>query len=181
MKKVISLILSAIMAVSALVVTAMPAFAAGTVKSPTATTAASKKPTLEVNGKVTTTDINYTPDADNSNKITFVYTGDGILVGWEENLEELGLVEGTDYTVTYNEDGSLTIDFISDAAIDFWNNGEVAVNALVEFENETTTGKSNGSNKSPTTGAAASAVAASVALAGAGFAVLAASKKKDAE
>ena len=51
----------------------------------------------------------------------------------------------------------------------------------VEFENETRTGKSNGSNKSPKTGAAVSAVAASVALAGAGFAVLAASKKKDAE
>lgn len=181
MKKLLSIVLSVIMAVSALAVSAVPAMAADTVKSPTATTVANKKPTLQVNGVETKTDIKYTPDGNNSTKITFTYVGEGTLIGWEENLEDLGLVEGTDYTIVQNEDGSLTIEFISDEAIDAWENGEVIVNALVEFDKETTTGKGNKGNKSPKTGASMTAVFGGVAAACACAAVLKASKKRDAE
>ncbi|MGN0522084.1 MAG: hypothetical protein ACI4IQ_05540 [Eubacterium sp.] len=192
MKKIISVLMAVIMAMSVFAVTMVPAMAADDVLSPTATTAANKKPTLMVNGQVTTTDIIYSPDATNSAKITFTYKGEGTLTGWETNLEDLGLVEGVDYEITYNDDGSLTIEFISEDALDAWNNGEVTVNAVVEFdEDETTTKasekttatttKKNESSKSPDTGASSSVVAGAVAVAGAGIAVLAAVKKREAE
>ncbi|MCM1285399.1 MAG: hypothetical protein NC213_01210 [Acetobacter sp.] len=183
MKKLLSIVLSAIMAVSALAVSVVPAMAADTVKSPTATTVANKKPTFQVNG-VDTTDIRYTVDENNPARVTFTYVGEGTLVGWEDNLENLGLIEGSDYTRTYNDDGSLTIEFISDDAIGYWENGDVLVNAIVEFDGETTTSnkvsKVDKGSKSPKTGASVTAVFCGVAAACACAAVLTA-KKKDAE
>lgn len=184
MKKLISMVLSLVM-VAAMAVCAMPVMA-DDVLSPTATTAQNKKPILEVNGSGTDTDITYTVDPTNPNKVTFEYNGDGTLVGWENNLvDELGFVEGSDYEAIFNEDGTYTITFISEEAIAAWNNGTVKVNALVEYDEDDTTKpsttKKNGSNKSPSTGAPTSAIAATVAVAGAGFAVLAATKKRDAE
>lgn len=183
MKKLISMVLSLVM-VAAMALCTVPVMAKDVI-SPTATTAQNKKPILEVNGSGTDTDITYTVDPTNPNKVTFEYNGDGTLVGWETNLtDELGLVEGTDYETQFNEDGSFTVTFISEEAISAWDEGIVKVNALVEYDEESTTkpsAKPNDSNKSPGTGAPTSAIAATVAVAGAGFAVLAATKKRDAE
>ncbi|MGN1202505.1 MAG: hypothetical protein ACI4RF_04365 [Eubacterium sp.] len=183
MKKLLSVVLAAVMTVSVFAFSVVPAMAE-TVKSPTASTATRKEPTLQVNGVPTTTDIVYSPDKENMSSVTFTYVGEGTLIGWEENLNDLGLAEGTDYTLSFNEDGSLTITFIGDKSNDAWDNGEVIVNALVDFgEGETTavTAKTDDSSKAPATGMSASVVAGSVAVACAGIAVLAATKKKDAE
>ena len=80
----------------------------------------------------------------------------------------------------------MTINFISEAANEDWDNGEVVVNALVDFGDGTTavsvdTTKANDSSKAPATGMSASVVAGSVAVACAGIAVLAATKKKAAK
>lgn len=187
MKKLLSVVLAAIMTVSVFALSVIPAMAEDvTVNSPTASTAVSKKPTLMVNGTVTVTDITYSADRGTITSVTFTYVGEGTLTGWEHNLEELGLLDGSDYTVTYNEDGSLTIDFISEEANEEWDDGEVVVNALVDFGEGTTavtsvTTKKNDSSKAPATGMSASLAAGSVAVVCAGIAVLTAAKKKDAE
>ncbi|MGN1328426.1 MAG: hypothetical protein ACI4V4_01865 [Eubacterium sp.] len=191
MKKLLSIILSAIMAVSMCTVAALPVLAADTVKSPTAAALQNDKATITVNGE-NRQGVTYGPSSTNSNEITFRYDGEGTLTGWENNLSALGLAVGTDYTLVQNPDGSLTITFISQAAIDQWNAGNVAINALVDFDEETTeeeieedeeeeTTKKNISSKSPSTGASTTAIAGSVALAGAGIAIIAATKKRDAE
>lgn len=177
MKKILSVLLAVMMTVSVFAVTAVPAMAA---MSPTGTTAAPSNPKLEVNGGTTTTDITFTPDSNDSNKITFEYVGEGTLTGWENNMAALGFAEGTDYTVVENSDGSLTITFISNDAQDAYETGKLTVNALVEDAPAKTTEKNN-ANKSPNTGIATSVIAGSVAVAGAGLAVLSATKKKDAE
>lgn len=186
MKKLLSVVLAAIMTVTAFAVSVVPAMAADTVNSPTATTAVDKEPTLMVNGVVTVTDITYSVSGTSVQSVTFRYVGEGTLTGWEHNLAELGLVAPNDYTIVYNDDGSMTINFISEAANEDWDNGEVVVNALVDFGDGTTavsvdTTKANDSSKAPATGMSASVVAGSVAVACAGIAVLAATKKKAAK
>lgn len=140
---------------------------------------------LTVNG-ADSADIVYTPSSSNANEITFAYTGSGTLNRWETNLDLLGLLDGTDYTMSEDKDaGTLTITFISQKAIDMWNNGTVNVNAIVTFdeddteEEETKTTKKNTSSKSPSTGAPSALAAGSIALLGAGIAVVAAKKKNE--
>ncbi len=187
MKKIISILMAAIMAVTVFTVSLVPAMADDTnVSSPTASTAKNRRPKLMVNGQTNSTDISYSPEDGESRKITFTYHGEGTLTGWETNLEDLGLVEGVDYEITYNEDGSLTIEFISDEAYEYWHNGDVAIDAIVDYGTETTSGKAtttkkDDSSKSPSTGVSSAVVAGTVAAAGAGIAVLAAVKKRDAE
>lgn len=186
MKKLLSVVLAAIMTVSVFAISVVPAMAADTVNSPTATTAVDNAPTLMVNGVVTVTDITYTVSGTSVQSVTFRYVGEGTLIGWEHNLQKLGLTESTDYTVVNNADGSLTINFISAAANEDWDNGEVTVNALVDFGDGTTavqvdTTKANDSSKAPATGISTSLVAGSVAVACAGIAVLAATKKRSAK
>lgn len=178
MKKLLSVLLAVMMTVSVCAITAIPAIAA---ESPTASQPSNNGPTTQVNGSNNDKDVHYTPDPNNSSEITFEYTGDGTLTGWNDNLDDLGLVEGTDYTKVENPDGTLTITFLTQAAKDMFDNGDVVVNALVKFDTTTTTGKPNGSSTSPATGVTTSIIAGSVAVAGAGIAVLAATKKKDAE
>lgn len=205
MRKFISIVLSALMAVTMCTAAALPAFAADPVKSPTASTIPDSTTTTVPGqtttaatiqeGKVTTTvngdnkqGVTYTVSETNPNEVTFRYEGEGTLIGWEHNLADLGLISGTDYTAVENADGSFTITFITQPAIAQWNAGTVIVNAIVEFdeeepteEKEESTTKKNKSSKSPSTGASVAVVAGSIAAAGAGFAVLAASKKRDAE
>ncbi|MGN1123562.1 MAG: hypothetical protein ACI4RR_04405 [Eubacterium sp.] len=187
MKKLLSIFIAAIMAVSMCAISALPAIAAPTVNSPVAPTLKDDSVITKVNGD-NSQDITYKPSGTNANEITFTYDGEGDLTGWEDNLEALGLVAGTDYTAVKNSDGSYTITFITTKAIDAWNAGSVVVNALVDFEDDVTvedvddeTTKKNSSSKSPKTGISSAAVAGSIALAGAGIAVVAAAKKKDAE
>lgn len=177
MKKLLAILVATIMSVSVLSVAAVPAMAAVSSPAPVVIDD-NAKPTTEVNGQVTTTDITYSPDDNDNTTITFTYTGDGDVTGWEDNLDELGLVEGEDYTAVINPDKSYTIHFISDDAITAWNDGKVVVNAIVNLP--TQPAKKDDSSKSPKTGAD-TAVVSAVAAAGVGFAVLCATKKKDAE
>lgn len=181
MKKILSVMLAAVMAVSAFAVSVIPAMAA---PSPTATTATQKGPTTTVNGAINTTDVTFTPDPNNANKIDFEYTGEGTVEGWTNNLSEIGFAEGTDYTAVENPDGTYSITFLNNNAKKAYDDGKVIVDVTVKFAvTTTTTGttKKNDSSKSPGTGVATSVIAGSIAVAGAGIAVLSATKKRDAE
>ena len=180
MKKLLSVVLAVIMSVSVLAAAAIPALA---VESPTATTAVSKGITTPVNGVVNTKDVRYSAASSNPYSVTFKYTGAGQLLGWEENMKALGFVKGVDYdyTAVENSDKTFTVTFISDKAKAAYENGDVIVNALVKFDGTTKPVSTNDSQKSPGTGIAASVIAGSIAVAGAGIAVLSATKKKDAE
>ncbi len=180
MKKFLSVMLAAVMAVSAFAVSVIPAMAA---PSPTATTATQKGPTTTVNGSTNTTDVTYTPDPNDDSKITFEYTGEGTVEGWTNNLTDLGYVEGSDFTAVENPDGTYTITFMNDDAKKDFDNGKVIVDVKVKLDTTTTAGptKKNDSSKSPGTGIATTVIAGSIAVAGAGIAVLSATKKRDAE
>lgn len=182
MRKFLSVILALMMAVSVFAVASISAFA---VESPTATTAGPTDIIIEINGGDANKDVTYTINEVNGTLVAhFEYNGEGKLIGWNDNLASLSFVAGVDYTRTVESDGSLTLTFISDAAIAAAKNGKVVVNAVVEFpDGQTTTVKvnENDSSKSPSTGVATSVIAGSIAVAGAGIAVLSATKKRDAE
>ncbi len=225
MKKIISLVVATMMAVSMMAVSALPAMAADNVSSPTAAVLQQGKAQTTVNGE-TRQGVTYTIDTANASKVTFSYNGEGTFKSWSDNLGSLGLAEGTDYTKATNAGGTIVITFISQKAITAWNEGKVVVNAIVEFatttaastteatteattntttkandtteattkattseDNEETTttvaaettkasATKNTSSKSPATGSSTAAVAGVVA-AGAAFAVMVATKKRN--
>lgn len=180
MKKFLSVLLAVIMSVSVMAIASISAFA---VESPTATTAPDKDIVIQVNGK-DSTDVKYTfDDTEIPYHAEFEYVGPGRLVGWEDNMQALGFVLGVDYTRTIDANGKLKLEFLTQAAGDAFIAGDVVVNAIVEFDGETTTVPvaADDSSKSPSTGLATSVIAGSIAVAGAGVAVLSATKKKDAE
>ena len=161
MKKIISVMLSLVMLVSASAV-AVNAFAA--VESQQTT----KKTTNisgEVNG-VVSGDVTYTPDDDDPAKITFTYEGDGTLEGWDFE----GMVEGVDYQIISEDGNSITIELLNGF------DGDIIANALVEDEEETTKKSGKKKGKSPKTGAV---TATGLAVAGAGAAILLALRKKE--
>lgn len=193
MKKIISLLIATMMAVSMMAISALPAMAA-TVNSPTAATLQEGKAQTTVNGE-TKQGVTYTVNKTKTSEVSFSYNGEGTFKSWSDNLSSLGLAEGTDYTKTVNADNTITLTFVSQKAITAWNDGKVIVNAVVEFattteattkedttDAEETTkkaAKKNNSSKSPATGVSTSAMAGIIATVGAGFAVMAATKKKD--
>lgn len=136
MKKIISLVIATMMAVSMMAVSALPAMAADNVSSPTAAVLQQGKAQTTVNGE-TKQGVTYTVDATKARKVTFSYNGEGTFKSWSDNLGSLGLAEGTDYTKTNNADNSLVITFMSQKAITAWNEGKVVVNAVVEFATTT--------------------------------------------
>lgn len=172
MKKFISVVLSMIMAVSVMAMATIPAMAA---VSPQSTTHA-RVIGGSVNGS-TSNDITYIADANDPNKITFTYNGDGNLTGWEFP----GLELGVDYEII-SEDGNTITILLLDKEID------VVANAIVDFgegdttkpaEDTTKPAKPDKGETSPNTGAM---TATGIAVAGAGIAILAALKKnEDAE
>lgn len=171
MKKILSILLAAMLAFSALGATSVMAYAASnTVRSPESTTRDNDK-IGQVNGKVSD-DVDFETDAKDPTKITFTYTGSGDLNDWTFP----GMTEGKDYKIVSQDGNTITIQLINDYE------GEVIGNAQVTFTSETTTKKApkpDNGNDSPQTGAT---VATGLALAGAGAAVLAVLKKKqDAE
>lgn len=170
MKKLISVVLSLIMAMSVCAACVIPVMAADTVLSPSDTT---KRTTInvEVNGS-TSNDVSYEKDPENDSEITFTYDGDGELIGWEFP----GLEEGVDYEIISQDGNSITIRLLDDELSD------VTANAIVKYDGKTTkaTTKKSDKSKSPATGAV---TGSGLAVAGAGVAILAALKKKsdDAE
>ena len=160
MKKIISIVLSLVMLVSASALT-INAFAE--VQSPQSTTKTSSKVTVEVNGS-TTKDVTYKQDPEDPTKITFKYKGSGTVEGWEFD----GMVKGTDYKVIAEDGDSITIQLLNGF------DGDIDANALVDKDSEGT--KGNGKGKSPKTGAA---TATGLAAAGAGAAILLALRKRE--
>ncbi len=136
MKKIISLVVATMMAVSMMAVSALPAMAADNVSSPTAAVLQQGKAQTTVNGE-TKQGVTYTVDATKASKVTFSYNGEGTFKSWSDNLGSLGLAEGTDYTKATNADGTIVITFMSQKAITAWNEGKVIVNAIVEFATTT--------------------------------------------
>lgn len=171
MKKIISLVLSLVMAISVGAMATIPAMAKDVV-SPHSTTKAVDIST-KVNGS-TSKDITFNRDKNDENVITFTYNGSGNLTGWEFP----GMKEGKDYVVTSEEGNSITIELINGY------DGKVVANALVDNGSETTKGnegttkKTDKKSTSPKTGAVS---AAGIAVAGAGVAMLAALKKKSSD
>lgn len=173
MKKIISLVLSLVMAISVGAMATIPAMAKDVV-SPHSTTKAVDIST-KVNGS-TSKDITFNRDKDDENVITFTYNGNGNLTGWEFP----GMKEGKDYVVTSEEGNSITIELINGY------DGKVVANALVDNgsdetttkTSESTTKKTDKKSTSPKTGAVS---AAGIAVAGAGVAMLAALKKKSSD
>lgn len=163
MKKILSIVLSMLMAASVMTISVAPAMAK--TYSSQETTTAARKITTQVNGKGSN-DITYKVDENDKDKITFTYTGDGDLTGWDFG----DLVEGTDYTII-SEDGN-TIVVQLDSSV-----GGVTVSADVDglSADEDPSVKPDDTNKSPKTGASL----AGVAVAGAGLAMLLGLKKKD--
>ena len=161
MKKIISILLSVVMLVSVSAVT----FSAFADVESQETTKTSSKVTVEVNGN-TSKDVTYKTDPDDPATITFTYTGDGTLEGWEFD----GMVEGVDYEIVSTDGNSITIRLLNDY------DGDITANAIVK---DTTTKKSSegsGKGKSPKTGAA---TATGLAAAGAGAAILLALRKRE--
>lgn len=136
MKKIISLVIATMMAVSMMAVSALPAMAADNVSSPTAAVLQQGKAQTTVNGE-TKQGVTYTVDTTKASKVTFSYKGEGTFKSWSDNLGSLGLAEGTDYTKATNADNSIVITFMSQKAITAWNEGKVVVNAIVEFATTT--------------------------------------------
>lgn len=136
MKKIISLVVATMMAVSMMAVSALPAMAADNVSSPTAAVLQQGKAQTTVNGE-TKQGVTYTVDTTKASKVTFSYKGEGTFKSWSDNLGSLGLAEGTDYTKATNADNSIVITFMSQKAITAWNEGKVVVNAIVEFATTT--------------------------------------------
>lgn len=136
MKKIISLVVATMMAVSMMAVSALPAMAADNVSSPTAAVLQQGKAQTTVNGE-TKQGVTYTVDTTKARKVTFSYNGEGTFKSWSDNLGSLGLAEGTDYTKATNADGTIVITFMSQKAITAWNEGKVVVNAIVEFTTTT--------------------------------------------
>ena len=136
MKKIISLVVATMMAVSMMAVSALPAMAADNVSSPTAAVLQQGKAQTTVNGE-TKQGVTYTVDTTKASKVTFSYKGEGTFKSWSDNLGSLGLAEGTDYTKATNADGTIVITFMSQKAITAWNEGKVVVNAIVEFATTT--------------------------------------------
>ncbi len=173
MKKILSVVLSLVMLFSVGAISVNAFAAVGSVEE----TKGAIEIVTEVNGKPSD-EITHATDPDEPRKITFTYTGDGELIGWEFP----GMSEGVDYTIVSEDGNSITV-LVADAYA-----GEVIANAIVnedEEEEEETTEKEtttkattvkSESTKSPKTGAAASA---GLLAMGAGAAILTALKKKE--
>ena len=177
MKKLLSIVLSVIIAVCACTATAIPALAIS-VRSPGGTVVHDANDPLvnsKKSNKVTGNSVK-----PGSNEITFTYTGDGTLKGWQiidkdGNAVPVGNNDPS-YRIVKQEGNTLVIEVLD---WDKWESPDgYTVNALVE--GETQEGSGDSSSKSPGTGAVSIAFA-SMAAAGAGVAILGLTKKRDAE
>lgn len=162
MKKSISILLSLVMMI--IVCSAsMSAMAKNTLISPETT---QKKVVIKVtlNGE-TSNSTSYQPDKDNPNVLTFTYTGDGELIGWDFPEME----EGKDYIIVSKDGDKITIQ-----VLDNYEGERIWANAKDKYPGETTNpAKKDNSNKSPNTGATTG-----VGVALAGLAIIMASKKR---
>lgn len=169
MKKLVSVLLSIMMVVAVGAMSVVPAMAATssniTVGSGDQTFTASGA----VNGQLTTSDVTIKVSDSDSYEVRFDYVGKDEFIGWEI----IGLEEG-EYTIVKKEGTTLIIKVDPSVAA---TKREFTANAITKksANSGSTTGNTDKSGTSPSTGASV----AGVAVAGAGVALLAALKKKD--
>lgn len=168
MKKLISVLLSAVMMISVCGVSAIPAMAAFVGSIETTSKGILIEVTVDgeesIHGKYHTTD--NSEEKGYEHEIEFTYDGDDPLKYWEIP----GLTEGEDYVIVSDDGNKIVIGIINED-VDY-----VLANAVTGNEKVTASSKVNKNRKSPSTGAGAFGVALSAA--GAGAAVVCALKKK---
>lgn len=177
MKKLLSVVLSIIIAVCACSVMAIPAMAFN-VTSPGGTTIHVVNDPL-VNSKESN-QVTGNPVKPGGNEVTFTYKGDGDFKGWElldKNGNSIPLSNNDpSYRIVSNDGKTLTLEILD---WDKWESPDgYTVNAIVV--GSSSSGDKDNSSKSPGTGAVSVAFA-SMAAAGAGVAILGLTKKRDAE
>lgn len=169
MKKLVSVLLSIMMVVAVGAMSVVPAMAATssniTVGSGDQTFTASGA----VNGQPTTSDVTIKVSDSDSYEVRFDYVGKEEFLRWEI----VGLEEG-EYTIVKKEGTTLIIKVDPSVAA---TKREFTANAITKksANSGSTTGNTDKSGTSPSTGASV----AGVAVAGAGVALLTALKKKD--
>lgn len=169
MKKLVSVLLSIMMVVAVGAMSVVPAMAATssniTVGSGDQTFTASGA----VNGQPTTSDVTIKVSDSDSYEVRFDYVGKDEFLRWEI----VGLEEG-EYTIVKKEGTTLIIKVDPSVAA---TKREFTANAITKksANSGSTTGNTDKSGTSPSTGASV----AGVAVAGAGVALLTALKKKD--
>ena len=184
MKKILSVLISVIAAVSVCAAFAVPVSAAIHVYSPQGVAIVHSANDPLLNGQPTT-QVSGAQVSAGSNQLVFTYSGTAKLSGWnliDKNGNAVALSDVSDVCRVVSQDGNtLTIEILDWSAFESPNG--YTVNALAETEgttsSETTTVNKDDSATSPDTGV--SVAAAAVCAAGAGAAILALSKKKDAE
>lgn len=173
MKKLISVLLSIMMIVAVGAMSVVPAMAANsssiTVGSGDQTFTASGA----VNGQLTTSDVTIKVSESDSYEVRFDYVGKDEFLRWEI----VGLEEG-EYTIVKKEGTTLIIKVnpsVAEAKREFTANAITKKSANSGSTTKPSTGNTDKSGTSPSTGASV----AGVAVAGAGVALLTALKKKD--
>ena len=173
MKKLISVLLSIMMIVAVGAMSVVPAMAANssnfTVGSGDQTFTASGA----VNGQPTTSDVTIKVSDSDSYEVRFDYVGKEEFLRWEI----VGLEEG-EYTIVKKEGTTLIIKVnpsVAEAKREFTANAITKKSANSGSTTKPSTGNTDKSGTSPSTGASV----AGVAVAGAGVALLTALKKKD--
>ena len=173
MKKLISVLLSIMMIVAVGAMSVVPAIAANssniTVGSGDQTFTASGA----VNGQLTTSDVTIKVSDSDSYEVRFDYVGKDEFLRWEI----VGLEEG-EYTIVKKEGTTLIIKVnpsVAEAKREFTANAITKKSANSGSTTKPSTGNTDKSGTSPSTGASV----AGVAVAGAGVALLTALKKKD--
>ena len=173
MKKLISVLLSIMMIVAVGAMSVVPAMAANssniTVGSGDQTFTASGA----VNGQLTTSDVTIRVSDSDSYEVRFDYVGKEEFLRWEI----IGLEEG-EYTIVKKEGTTLIIKVnpsVAEAKREFTANAITKKSANSGSTTKPSTGNTDKSGTSPSTGASV----AGVAVAGAGVALLTALKKKD--
>ncbi len=187
MKKFLSVLISVIAAVSVCAAFAVPASAAINVYSPQGVALMHSANDPLLNGKATT-QVKGAQVSAGSNQLVFTYSGTAKLSGWnliDKNGNAIALSDASAVCSVVSQEGNtLVIEILDWDAFEYPDG--YTVNALAETEGttgatsgETTTVNKDDSATSPDTGV--SVAAAAVCAAGAGAAILALSKKKDAE
>ena len=173
MKKLISVLLSIMMIVAVGAMSVVPAMAANssniTVGSGDQTFTASGA----VNGQLTTSDVTIKVSDSDSYEVRFDYVGKDEFLRWEI----VGLEEG-EYTIVKKEGTTLIIKVnpsVAESKREFTANAITKKSANSGSTTKPSTGNTDKSGTSPSTGASV----AGVAVAGAGVALLTALKKKD--
>lgn len=173
MKKLISVLLSIMMVVAVGAMSVVPAMAA--TSSNITVGSGDQKFTASgaVNGQPTTSDVTIKVSDSDSYEVRFDYVGKEEFLRWEI----VGLEEG-EYTIVKKEGTTLIIKVnpsVAEAKREFTANAITKKSANSGSTTKPSTGNTDKSGTSPSTGASV----AGVAVAGAGVALLTALKKKD--